>query len=52
MMGEGEDDLEIVDSIVDLSTTEDNIVANGLTKEEALEYAKDISEDYVVLEVF
>jgi hypothetical protein len=52
MLGDGEDDIDIVDSIVDLSTTEDNIVANGLSKEEAVEYAKDISEDYVMLEVF
>jgi hypothetical protein len=52
MLGDGEDDLEIVDSIVELSTTEDNILANGLSKEEAVDYAKDISDDYVVLDVF
>lgn len=52
MLGDGEDDLDIVDSLVELSTTEDNIVANGLSKDEAMEYASDISSDYVVLEVF
>jgi hypothetical protein len=52
MLGDGEDDLEIVDSVVELSTTEDNIVANGLSKDEAIEYARDVSDDYVVLEVF
>lgn len=52
MISEGEDDLDIIDSIVELNTTEDNIVANGLTKDEAIEYAEDISDDYVILEVF
>jgi hypothetical protein len=52
MIGEGEDDIEIIDSIVELSTSEENIVANGLSKEEAVEYAKDISDDYIILEVF
>lgn len=52
MIGEGEDDLDIISSIVDLSSTEDNILANGLTKEEAIEYAQDISDDYVMLEAF
>jgi hypothetical protein len=51
MKAEGVDDFEIVDSIVELSTTEDNIVANGLFKEEAIECAEDISEDYVILEL-
>jgi hypothetical protein len=52
MLGEGEDDIEIIDSVVELSTSEENIVANGLSKEEAVEYAKDISDDYIILEVF
>jgi hypothetical protein len=52
MLEEDEDPLDIVDSIVELHTTEDNIVANGLSKEEAIEYAEDISENYVVLEIY
>lgn len=52
MLDDGDDGLEIVDSIVELSTTEDNIIANGLSKEEAVEYVKDISDRYVVLDVF
>ena len=51
-IGDGEDDLEIIENIVELSTTEDNIISNGLTKEEAIECALDISDDYVILEAF
>jgi hypothetical protein len=52
MLGDGEDAVTIVESIVELSTTEDNILKNGMTKEEATEYAEDISTDYVVLEIY
>ncbi|WP_139904666.1 hypothetical protein [Clostridium thermarum] len=52
MLGDGEDAVTIVESIVELSTTENNILKNGLTKEEAIEYAEDVSDDYVVLEVY
>ena len=52
MVSRGEDDIEILDSMVELSTSEENIIANGLSKEEALEYAKDISDDYIMLDVF
>lgn len=52
MIGDGEDDLTIVESIVELSTTEDNILKNGLTKDEATEYAEDMSDDFVVLEIY
>lgn len=51
MIDDGDDGLEIVDSIVELSTTEDNIITNGLSKEEAIEYVKDISDRYVVLDL-
>jgi hypothetical protein len=52
MLGDGENDLDIVESIVELNSTEDNIVANGLNKDEAIEYAEDVADDYVILEVF
>ncbi|WP_163192961.1 hypothetical protein [Clostridium thermarum] len=52
MLGDGEDAVTIVESIVELSTTENNILKNGLNKEEAIEYAEDVSDDYVVLEVY
>lgn len=52
MIGDGEDDLTIVESIVELSTTEDNILKNGLTKDEAADYAEDVSDDYVMLEIY
>lgn len=52
MLEEDEDPMDIMDSIVELHTTEENIVANGLSKQEALEYAEDISENYVVLEIY
>ena len=37
MIGDKEDDLTIIDSIVELDTTEDNFISNGLSKEEAEE---------------
>jgi hypothetical protein len=52
MIGDGEDDLTIVESIVELSTSEDNILKNGLTKDEATEYAEDMSDEFVVLEIY
>lgn len=52
MVDDGETGVEIVNSIVELSTTEDNIVANGLDKNEAVEYAEDIADDFVILELF
>lgn len=52
MIGDKEDDLTIIDSIVELDTTEDNFISNGLSKEEAEEYAKEISDDYVILEAY
>ena len=52
MISRGEDDIEIFDSIMELSTSEEKNIANGLSKEDALEYAKDISNNYIILEVF
>lgn len=52
MLNEGEDDIQIIDSIRELTDIEENVLANGLTKQEAHEYAKDISDDFVVLDVY
>ena len=52
MISRGEDDIEIFDSIMELSTSEEKNIANGLSKEDAIEYAKDISDNYIILEVF
>ena len=52
MISRGEDDIEIFNSIMELSTSEEKNIANGLSKEDALEYAKDISNNYIILEVF
>jgi hypothetical protein len=52
MLEEDEDPMGIVESIVELHSTEENIIANGLSKEEAIEYAEDISENYVIIEVY
>ena len=51
MIDEGEDGLDIVESIVELNSNEDNIAANGLSKDEAIEYVEDIADDYVILEI-
>lgn len=52
MIVKGEDDLHIVRSIVELNTTEDNTLANGLKKDEAIDYAEGISDEYVILKLF
>jgi hypothetical protein len=52
MIVKGEDDLHIVNSIVDLNTTEDNLLTNGLKKDEAIQYAENATDEYVILKVF
>jgi hypothetical protein len=52
MVGEGENGLDIIESIVELNSTEDNIAANGLTKDEAIDYAEDNADSYVILEIY
>jgi hypothetical protein len=52
MIDEGDDDLHIIESMVELNTTEDNFLANGLSKDEAIEFAEDITHNYVVIEAY
>lgn len=52
MQDDGENGIDIVESIVELNSSEENIVANGLSKNEAVEYAEDIADDYIILELF
>lgn len=46
----GKDDPSIVKSIVELSTSENNIISNGLSKEEAIERADQIGCEFLSLE--
>ncbi|NLZ48239.1 MAG: hypothetical protein GX895_05515 [Clostridiales bacterium] len=50
MKSRGKDDPSIVKSIVELNTREDNIISNGLTKQEAIEQADKIGCDFLSLE--
>lgn len=52
MISKGESDHKILKSLVELDTTEDNIVMNGVTKNDAIEYALDQGEQYFVLQPF
>ena len=52
MKKRGESDETIVKSLTEINTTEDNIVLNGVTIEEAEERAQDEGERYVSLQAF
>lgn len=52
MKERGIDDETIIKSLTEINTMEDNIVINGITKEEAEERAQDEGQDYVVLQAF
>lgn len=52
MKNAGENDEKIVKSLVELATTETNVVTNGVTKSEAIDYALDTGEKYVILKAF
>lgn len=52
MINRGQDDETIVKSLTEVNTTEDNIVINGVTKEEAIECALDEGEDFIILQAF
>ena len=52
MRRRGQDDETIVKSLTEINTTEDNIVLNGVTIQEAEERAQGEGEDYIVLQAF
>lgn len=52
MRKRGQTDETIVKSLTEINTMEDNIVINGVTKNEAIECAKDEGQDYIVLQAF
>ena len=41
---------EIVESVTELSTTEENVIVSEVTMSDAIDAALDISEDYIILE--
>jgi hypothetical protein len=52
MKHRGENDAKITKSMTELGSTEDNIVINGVSRSEAIEYALDDGEDYVIIKAF
>lgn len=52
MRKRGESDETIIKSLTEINTTEDNIVINGVTLEEAEERAQGEGENYIVLQAF
>lgn len=52
MKRRGENDAKITKSMTELNSTEDNIVINGVSRSEAIEYALDDGEDYVIVTAF
>jgi len=51
MKERGKDDGAIVKSIVELNTSEDNIISNGLSKKEAIEHVDKMGCDFLSLEI-
>ncbi len=51
MQNEGKDGLSIVKGIVELSSREDNLISNGLSKGEAIERAKETGYNYLSLDL-
>lgn len=52
MLKRGQSDETIVKSLTEINTMEDNIVINGVTKTEAIDYALSDGEDYIILQGF
>ncbi|MCT8978221.1 hypothetical protein N4T77_16660 [Clostridium sp. CX1] len=52
MKKSGENDAKIVKSLTEINTTEDNIVINGVSRSEAIDYALDDGADYVIIKAF
>lgn len=49
MMKKGSDDMKILNSLTEINTTEDNIVLNGVSKNEAIDYLSDSGQNYVIV---
>ena len=52
MKHRGENDAKITKSLTELNTMEDNITINGVNKNEAIQYASDQGENYVIIKAF
>ena len=52
MQARGESDETIIKSLTEINTMEDNIVINGVTREEAISYADHDGQSYVILQGF
>lgn len=52
MLARGENDAKILKSLTELNTSENNILINGITKNDAVDYALSNGDDYVILKAF
>lgn len=52
MRKRGQSDETIVKSLTEINTMEDNIVINGVTKQEAVDCALEEGQDYIILQGF
>jgi hypothetical protein len=49
MTKQGADDMKILNSLTEITTTEDNILLNGVSKNEAINYLSDAGQNYVIV---
>jgi hypothetical protein len=52
MKDRGEKDAKITKSLTELDFMEDNITMNGVSKSEAIQYALDEGDDYIIIKAF
>jgi hypothetical protein len=52
MLSRGESDHKVLKSLVELDTTEDNVVISGVTKNQAIDRALHQGEDYFIINAF
>ncbi|MBV7275316.1 hypothetical protein [Clostridium thailandense] len=49
MIKNGADDMKILNSLTEITTTEDNIVLSGVSTNEAIGYVSDSGQNYVIV---
>ncbi|MDP4143816.1 MAG: hypothetical protein Q8936_04940 [Bacillota bacterium] len=52
MQESGESDIDIIDNIHNLTEMNEYTLASGIDKDEAVEVAKDLAEEYVIINVY
>ena len=49
MIKKDADDMKILNSLTEITTTEDNILLNGVSTNEAIDYLSDAGQNYVIV---